>query len=198
MLLRAGIDGPGRGFGLHLFLRRHGRGDGMAGRLGPDPRICARGQCGGSRLVRPHRRAAQRPRDKFTARDHGRPANSMGLPAGRRSRRDRERASSLDRGLGHDAIGHRNQGKCDLQRRPRDHQGGGADIVRRGDPADGVRPRSQFPPVHAARLGQPAQFIGCRRARRRGLDLLRLRWVRRGFDRRRGNQKIRNATCRSA
>ena len=55
LLLRTGLDGAGGGLGLHLLLRRHGRADGLARRLGADPRICAGRQRRGGRLVRPDR-----------------------------------------------------------------------------------------------------------------------------------------------
>ena len=106
--LRAGVDGAGRRFRLHLVLRRHGRTDGLAGRLGADPRICAGRFRRGGWLVRPYRRPARFARDAHTARLHGGAEDiARRLPGGRRSRRRHQRARRADHHLRHHPPGDR-------------------------------------------------------------------------------------------
>ena len=178
------LDAAGVRLRLYLYVRRARRVPRMDRRLGPGAGIRHRRIGGVGRLVRLHERPAdaQRPvRPRATGR-----VGAAGIPAQRPVHRRRLQPARVPDLAGrHLSLGNRHLEERARQLgagRDQDHR---ADRVR-ADRGSG-REERQLRAVPPRRLGQPARRH--RRARRGGVDLLRLRRLRCGVDRGRGNQE---------
>ena len=175
-LLRAGVDDPGLGLGLHLLLRDARRAGGVDHRLGPDPGVRRVGRRGGRRLGRiPAVAAGLAVRHQPAGLDR-RPARRRRhvQPAGRRARARRDRAAVRRRAREHPRQrrhGRLQAHRPDDVRRPR----------RLRDPLPRRRRRGRLLPLRVA------WHVG--RGRRGRADLLRLHRLRRGLDLRRGGRE---------